>query len=532
MSEATVKRAIANIYHMSDTDVFPRPFENIILNDKSSEVVAEVARIVGDLKAGLGEQGSFHHEMLAPAGPLGFRRIASLDPLWNTVLLSLVLEMAPKIEAARPPLTDKSVFSYRFDGDPTAHKLFSEEGGWRAFLGRARELSEAHAYCVSTDISDFYSRLNHHRLENALKQCAPGESAPWAIMEILKNYSDTKSYGLPVGGNAARILAEACLIQIDHLLTLKGITYCRFVDDLIFFCETLDEAYALLAQVSELLSDNQGLLLQRSKTRILTAAELQSSIKISLDEDLEGASTELGQHRKRLSSLQLRYDPYSATSYDDYEALKKEINDIDLFMLLEYELSKSAIHIHSARRIVSAMRFSDDRITVQTAQTLIGELNRLYPIGYLVLDVVRSLLMELPAERRDEVKDALLAAYNAGSYAFSLDYHLLYFVRALAWCPGIDTLIALEQIYARSRSPLVRREVILAMHRLGVWSWLSNLKTQFPTLSDPERRAFIVASFGLSDEGSHWRQYIKGKLSAFEAIIVQWSSDPANRGRV
>lgn len=532
MAEAEVRRAIANIFRMGDTDVFPRPFENMVLNQKSDDIVQAVTEALGDVKEGLSELGTFHYELLAPAGPLGFRKVASLDPLWNTILLSLVLEIAPQIEASRPPISDGSVFSYRFDPDPAAHKLFTDQGGWRAFIQHARALSEKHAYVVTTDISDFYSRLNHHRLENALKQCAPGHTAPKAIMEILKHYSDSNSYGLPVGGNAARILAEACLIQIDHLLTLKQITYCRFVDDIVFFCSSVDEAYALLAKVSTLLSNNQGLLLQRSKTRILTAAEFQSSTKITLEEEIDGPTSELGEHRKRLSSLQLRYDPYSKTPEADYHNLKKEIEDIDLFMLLEYELSKSAIHIHSTRRIIEAMRFSDERITIQTAQTLIGELNRLYPIGYLVLDVVRSLLRSIDPSSRDKVKLSLLTAYNGGSYALSIEYHALYLVRALALCPGNDTLIALERIYEDFKSPLVRREVIIAMSQLGDWPWLSNLKTQFATLSDPERRAFIVASFGLSDEGDHWRTRTKRKLSKIEKLVMQWASDEANRGRL
>lgn len=517
---------------MGDTDVFPRPFESLVLNDKSAEVEELIKTLLNNVKEGLANNGPHHSEMLAPTTSLGFRKVAALDPLWNAALLSEVLEIAPKIEAARPPLADGTVFSYRFVDDPKDHKLFSDASGWRAFLDRARVLAERFPFALSTDISDFYSRLNHHRLEAALRQCAPGHHAPKVIMDILSDYSASNSYGLPVGGNAARILAEASLIQIDHLLARERITYCRFVDDLIIFCNSLDEAYAFLAQVSQLLSDNQGLLLQRSKTRILKAAELQSSIKLTLDEEVDGDTPDLGVHRKRLSALNLRYDPYSARPEEDYENLKHEINNIDLFMLLEHELSKSTVHIHAARRIVSAMRFSSEWITVQTAETLIGDLNRLYPIAYLVLDVVRSLLIDVGSEGKDAIKATLIETYNNHAYALSIDYHLLFFVRALSCCPGNDTLVVLNEIHQKSKSPLVRREVILAMHRLGDWSWLSNQKSRFNTLSSPERRAFLVASFGLAEEGNHWRKRIRDSLGPFEQMILDWASDSNNLARV
>lgn len=237
----------------------------------------------------------------------------------------------------------------------------------------------------------------------------------------------------------------------------------------------------------------------------------------------------MGVHRKRLSSLKLKYDPYSAHPEEDYETLKTEISNIDLMLLLEHELAKSTVHIHSARRIVSAMRFSQPSITVQTAETLIDQLSRLYPIAYLVLDVVRSLLKELDPSLRISIKERLLQAYSSGSFVFAIDYHLIFLVRALVLCPGSDTLSTLESVYSRSQDPLVRREVILAMHHLNDWAWLSNLRKQFSTLTPPERRAFLVASFDLADEGKHWRKRIKRSLAPFELLVLDWAATTSNR---
>lgn len=40
-----------------------------------------------------------------------------------------------------------------------------------------------------------------------------------------------------------------------------------------------------------------------------------------------------------------------------------------------------------------------------------------------------------------------------------------------------------------------------------------------------ERRAFIVASYTMSDEGKHWRQHISPELSAFEDLVKIWASE-------
>jgi hypothetical protein len=67
------------------------------------------------------------------------------------------------------------------------------------------------------------------------------------------------------------------------------------------------------------------------------------------------------------------------------------------------------------------------------------------------------------------------------------------------------------------------------MANWGIWYWLSDLKNQFRQLTGPERRAFIVASYKLSDEGKYWRRNIKDELSPFEKIILDWASGKAQQ---
>lgn len=51
---------------------------------------------------------------------------------------------------------------------------------------------------------------------------------------------------------------------------------------------------------------------------------------------------------------------------------------------------------------------------------------------------------------------------------------------------------------------------------------------RFRTLSPAERRAFIVASFFLGDEGKHWRASIKSEFSPFEELVADWAARKKN----
>ena len=90
------------------------------------------------------------------------------------------------------------------------------------------ELARHNKFVVVCDISEFYPRLNHHRLENAIKHLNLRSDVPYKICEFLSNFSGTYSFGIPVGGPAARILSELVLNQIDRLLRAASIEFTDY----------------------------------------------------------------------------------------------------------------------------------------------------------------------------------------------------------------------------------------------------------------------------------------------------------------
>ncbi|WP_347162197.1 RNA-directed DNA polymerase, partial [Peptostreptococcus anaerobius] len=80
-------------------------------------------------------------------------------------------------------------------------------------------------------------------------------------------WANRDSYGLPVGSNASRILAEVALIDVDNYLLSKGINFCRFVDDYRIFAKNAFEAHSNLALLTLKLS-KEGMFLNTQKTKV------------------------------------------------------------------------------------------------------------------------------------------------------------------------------------------------------------------------------------------------------------------------
>ena len=137
-----------------------------------------------------------------------------------------------------------------------------------------------------------------------------------------------RSFGLPVGGQCARILAEVMMTPIDRSLSDSGIIWHRYVDDFTLICSSQQDAYKALSVLSHALAD-YGLSLNRTKTTILSGKHYSDYVAAQLG-DGEDASV-------ALRELDLHFDPYSDAATAEYEQLKKSFDDIDVQFLLDLE---------------------------------------------------------------------------------------------------------------------------------------------------------------------------------------------------
>lgn len=63
----------------------------------------------------------------------------------------------------------------------------------------------------------------------------------------------------------------------------------------------------------------------------------------------------------------------------------------------------------------------------------------------------------------------------------------------------------------------------MTMSHWRKWYWLSDLKNRFRELTGAERRAFIIGSYTLREEGPHWRKHTRREFSPFESLVCDWA---------
>ncbi|GAB1690804.1 RNA-directed DNA polymerase [Krasilnikovia sp. M28-CT-15] len=519
------RRAVTNVSTWGDTDVFPFPIENHVMHDRPDDVINLLADLAKNFDERI-KQPVHSYSTLAPVGYTGFRWATQVDPLWNTYLLSLVLSMANEIESSRIPESEGRVYSYRFrpDGEDG---LFSQDG-WRLFQERSRELATTSSYVVTVDIADFYSRVYHHRLENALRRLDPGANKTRQIMAILSKLSNNTSYGLPVGGPAARLLAELVLDPVDHLLLADpdARDFCRYADDYRFFVKDIQSAYQAIGFLSEKLLRNEGMALQKSKTRIMTSSEYLSM--------LDPVNPEPGSAAKFLG-LHIHFDPYSATPEEDYVRLRDQLNEFDILGLLRDELSKGRVHAALARRLIAALELMDPGPRGQAVMSLMENIETLSPVVPQVMRAVRGYIDNNGGDDTIEIVQSRIRELIASRhYLARIDLNLSYMVRALAGKHTLANEQMLIQLYNANHgfgsgtAPNIQRDIMLTMARWDVRYWISDQKNYVNFVHPWVRRAFIIASYILQDEGKHWRESNKPGMTGLDISVRDWAAEKRN----
>ena len=268
VSRDSLEATVRHLCRYGDTDVFPHLPELAFFDDEQKAVIAELAKLDLDSYKPAGAI-----EVLAPKSRYGFRIAHQLPALDTLLLLACVVELGEKIEARRHPARHSRAFSYRFSVDKTTGQLFQSDRTYKDWLHKQQDIitnNRRIRTIVNTDISDYYSRINFHRLENLLDEVAPGHGAAKFIKKHIKIIRAKQSFGLPVGGSAARLLAELALSDTDQALLDRGLFATRFVDDFRIFLKRSDSPYDALGYLAEHLGINEGLSLNVAKTSVIT----------------------------------------------------------------------------------------------------------------------------------------------------------------------------------------------------------------------------------------------------------------------
>ena len=520
ISKTSLQLAIKNIAEYGDTDVFPFPLENHWFFDEPSAVEAQLERLRCLGIDVFDQYPVFATTELCNVGYAGFRPATQIDPLWNALFLAAVIEIAPQIEGKRQSI--ERVFSYRFCPDPANGSLFAKHG-WKEYQLAALKLADSFSYVASVDISDFYPRIYHHRLENALRtDCGCDGTIVKFIDKFLSQINAERSFGLPAGGPASRILAESLLVRTDRLMETSQIPFLRFVDDYYLFGDSEDRVRSAVLRLNRLLLDNEGLSLNRNKTRLLTNSELKAQSIFNTEERSESADEK---EKRRFFSLRLQFDPYSPTAAEDYDALSHAIGQFDVLSLIENEIRKSRVDRFAVNQLVKAIRFMEEPQKSAAIQTLALNLGTLAPVFPIIAVTFRQIRQDVSSEACSKFHEAVRKLVASRSPLIAASGTLAFAIRVLADDPDPDADIALDAVFssASELTPILQREVVLAMVKIKSTYWLSNLRNKMVTVTSPwTRRAMLAGSYVLRDEGKHWRDVEKGKLQEHDKAFLAW----------
>ena len=213
-------RAALEIGQNGENDTLPYDIDAKFIKERSDDLAEICITLFCDIESGKIEKPVHFmngltiasERLLVPSGSHGFRITAKIDPFWNLYLNGLGLAIAQANEDNR----SSRVHSYRLSSD--SPNFFDRARSWRSYKEATlteSALVEDKTIVVQTDIASFYEHIYHHRLENVVRDlAASGSTILLQIDRILNKLSAGRSFGLPVGGQCARVLAEVMMTPL------------------------------------------------------------------------------------------------------------------------------------------------------------------------------------------------------------------------------------------------------------------------------------------------------------------------------
>jgi len=508
--------ALDHAINYGDTDVFPLPFEyealkynwpNVENDLKKQNILKWITRP--------------HRILFSPKDKYAFRVITQLDPLDFIIFSSLIYEISNDLEKFRISIDENRVFSYRVETNKNG-QLFNPQIGYKQFLEECRNKIKHSEYVVTADISDFYPRIYHHRLENQLYAATNNNNHVKAIMHLLSSWNERESYGIPIGNAPSRLLAEITLSNVDEALLDLNIDFVRFNDDYRIFANNETEAFHHLIKLADLLYKIHGLTLQPQKTRIYTITNFEEKFLHSPDD-------------KELDSLHEKfYEFISQLGFDsiyepiDYESLsedeKTEIDKLNLLDLLKSEINDGKPDYSLIRFLLRRLGQLNNKNAIDT---VINNIHSLLPIIPDIVEYFLSLDLH-PDEKNSLGKTLINLLENKDSLFNALPYHRMWILYIFSQSSEWDNQNKFIELYESEENQECKRKLILAMGRAKKTYWFQQNRRYLFEFPPWVKRAFIVGSSCLTpDARKHFFASIENKLKddILEYSIWKWAKE-------
>lgn len=543
VQEHYFSRAAAEIAECGSNDALPFDIDTKFISDKKSELSALAYSLFQYIES-LGKKSAsdfinslpiYSERLLTPSGAFGFRIITSIHPFWNLYINGLAIAIAEELE----PRRNENVYSYRYQSEGT--KIFDSSFSWKRYkegtiTTLSLDASGTEKVIVQTDISGFYEQIYHHRLENLIQPIFGSHSTVARQLDrILNKFSSNRSFGLPVGGQCSRILAELLLNSIDKRLSEEGIVFYRYVDDFTLICEDQASAYKALSTLSMALAD-YGLSLNRTKTTTLSERHyihyIQTQIGLSTSED----------NASKLKQIDLHFDPYSDNPEEDYEELRNTVDQLEVTTLLELELDKAQPDTFLISQISRTLKLQSPPVAAQLCRTILspGNLHSFRASWSTIMRGIYSLRNDSTFTAiHDELDRMLDGVLIHSSHLLVPQTNILFFLRVLKLHYSEPrAAFVYQEVYRQTHSATVKRACIECWRAWQSRERFMASTNEIPQLSVYEQQMVWLMSFEFPDEGSHFRHQAKRSMmrswelgfedalpSSFASLFIDWAQN-------
>lgn len=524
------RRAAVDIGTHGDNDTLPFDIDNRFIK-QNEEVLASIAfeycreltqGSAADARKAISSLNIFSERLLAPTGPAGFRITTKIHPFWNLYFNGLGIAIAEALERMR----SARAHSYRFA--PQGDGLFVKDASWRAF----REATVAEclaqtegAIVVQTDISSFYEHVSHHRIENSINDLFLGDRTVSAQLDrFLSRFAAGRSFGLPVGGQCSRILAELLLSLVDQQLTDAKLMWRRYVDDFVIITPTQADAYKALSILAHSLAD-YGLTLNRTKTILLTSKHYIDYVRTQL-----GTA---GEETNKLLEIDLHFDAYSDTAQSDYEELKQVVGSLDIGALLDLELQKAQPDTFAVSQISRTLKLHEPKVAIQLIRTLLSQQNlHAFRASWSTImrgiaqvrsdDAFRAIFTDL-----DQLLDAIP---SHSPHLLTAEASQLHYLRTIRFTRTDMRAQYIYSVYSSTTSQTVRRACIDCW---GTWRdrpSFTHERNKWNSLQPDEQRMLWFAAANFDDEGQKFRTQVRNSLAQAWQLGIERPNKPTFAG--
>ncbi|MDY6938895.1 MAG: RNA-directed DNA polymerase [Cyanobacteriota bacterium] len=511
LNEQSIKWSLDHLLKYGDTDLFPKQPEFEVLQ----EIREKTVRTLKDIDLGNYNYGT-SRRFIVPKDEFSYRIATQLDPLDSIVLTSIIHEYGHQIESRRIPIEDCKVFGYRF-APQNDFNFYDRNVSWLNFWHQCQEKSFNYKYIVYLDIADFYNQIYHHTIDNQLIESQfPNQIKKW-IMGLIENITAKVSRGIPIGPHSTHLLAEMSLIPFDNSLCIKGIDYCRYVDDIIIFCNEYEEARIIIYEIASILDKQQRLILQRQKTKIYQAKDFKKYCEKMLQD------RPINNYEKDILNFLTNFtnqDPYTKIDLGDFR-----IEDNIVFQKNRVEKVLSA-YLKNKEPNFTRLRWFLRRLSQVGVSSAVDfclkNVNELTP----AISDICNYLVSVNIKYREDWKSLGLQIFELlkSNIVKSNEYFQMTLLSLFHQKPDLNNTRQLISIYSSSPSS-IKREILLSIQSLNMGDWLRELKESYDGLDTWSKRAFLLATKSLpSEERKFFLNQVKEKTNdALDKLLIEWA---------